>query len=235
MANEFKLEIEKRDGLGKKAVKALRAEGKIPGVFYTAQMDAAPFFIERRHLHDALQSQSHVYAVSVGGKKLYAILKEIQYHPVTDEILHLDLYGVSLADKITLSVPIILEGESVGVSEGGIMSQSLMELEIQCLATAVPEAIRIDVTKLEMNEARHVDDLELVEGIEVLTPEDTTIVSVTTPKEEVLEPEIPTEEEIELEGEEALEEGEEGEEAPEEGEEGAEESAGDKEDRGASE
>lgn len=147
----------------------------------------------------------------------------------------MDLYGVSLADKITLSVPIILEGESVGVSEGGIMSQSLMELEIQCLATAVPEAIRIDVTKLEMNEARHVDDLELVEGIEVLTPEDTTIVSVTTPKEEVLEPEIPTEEEIELEGEEALEEGEEGEEAPEEGEEGAEESAGDKEDRGASE
>ena len=78
MANEFKLELEKRDGLGSKAVKVLRTEGKIPGVFYSANTAATPFIIDSRHLHDALQSQSHVYAVNVGGKKLHAILKEIQ-------------------------------------------------------------------------------------------------------------------------------------------------------------
>jgi large subunit ribosomal protein L25 len=236
MANEFKLELDKRDGLGSKAVKSLRNEGKIPGVFYSADTDATPFIIDMRHLHDALQSQSHVYAVSVGGKKLHAILKEIQYHPVSDEIIHLDLFGVSLTDKITISVPIILSGESIGVNEGGIMSQSLMELEIQCLATEVPDAVHVDVTELEMNEARHVNDLEFADGIEVLTPEDMTVVSVTAPKEEALEPDIPVEEDLELEGEEG-EEGEvaEGEETPAEGEEGAEESTGDKKEEGTSE
>ena len=243
MANEFKLELEKRDGLGSKAVKVLRTEGKIPGVFYSANTAATPFIIDSRHLHDALQSQSHVYAVNVGGKKLHAILKEIQYHPVSEEIIHLDLYGISLADKITLSVPIILGGESIGVKEGGIMSQSLMELEIQCLATEVPDAVHVDVTELEMNEARHVSDLELGEEIEVLTSDDMTVVSVTAPKEEALEPEIPDEDE--LEGEEALAEGEEapaegeetpaeGEEAPAEGEESTKESADDKKDGDAS-
>lgn len=221
MANEFKLELEKREKLGTKAAQELRAEGKIPGVFYAADKDATPFFIERRHLHEALQSQSHVYAVSVGGKKLHAIFKEIQYHPVTEEILHLDLYGVSLLDKITLSVPIILEGDSVGVNMGGIMSQSLMELEIQCLATEVPDAIHVDVTELTVNEALHISDLEIAEEIVVLTPEDTTIVSVTAPRAEVLEPEIPEEEGVELEGEEA--EIAEGKEAPEEESESVEE------------
>ena len=78
MAQEFKLELDKRAELGNQAAKQMRDEGKIPGVFYSATHDAVPFTIDRRHLHDALQSMSRVYAVTVDEEKLHAILKEIQ-------------------------------------------------------------------------------------------------------------------------------------------------------------
>ena len=135
MAQEFKLVLVYRAELGMHASKQMRGEDKIPGLFYSATHDAVPFSIDRRHLHDALQSMSRVYAVTVGEEKLHAILKEIQYHPVTEEIVHVDLFGVSLKDKITLSIPVVLDGEAAGVKTGGIMTQNITELEISCPST----------------------------------------------------------------------------------------------------
>lgn len=215
MTAEFKLELEKRSESGKRPSEELRRQGQIPGIFYSAKHAATPFSIDRRHLHDALHSQSHVYAVSVGKEKLHAIFKEIQYHPVTDEITHVDLFGVSLEDKITLSVPVVLEGDSAGVQAGGILTQNITELEIECLATKVPDAVHIDVEPLEIGSAVHVSDLS-VEDVEILTNPEITVVSVQAPKEEIIE-EVVLEEVEELEGEEVTPEGE-----AEEGEEAAE-------------
>ena len=226
MAQEFKLELDKRAELGNQAAKQMRGEGKIPGVFYSATHDAVPFSIDRRHLHDALQSMSRVYAVTVGEEKLHAILKEIQYHPVSEEIVHVDLFGVSLKDKITLSIPVVLDGEAAGVKTGGIMTQNITELEISCPATKVPEAVHIDVAEMEVGDSVHVYDLSIEDG-EILTNPEITVVSVQAPKEEIIEePEL---EEEELEGEEG--ETVEGEEVPtEEGEdEGTEKPSGDEE------
>ena len=83
MASEFKLELGKREKVGYQAAKELRQQGNIPGVFYSTKHEPVTLSIEKRHLYDALHSQSHVYSVSVGGEKLHAIFKEIQYHPVS--------------------------------------------------------------------------------------------------------------------------------------------------------
>ena len=229
MAQEFKLELDKRTELGNQTAKQMRDKGKIPGIFYSATHDAVPFVIDRRHLHDALQSMSRVYAVTVGEEKLHAIFKEIQYHPVTEEIVHVDLFGVSLKDKITLSIPVVLDGEAAGVKTGGIMTQNITELEISCPATKVPEAVHLDVEEMEVGDSVHVYDLSIEDG-EILTNPDITVVSVQAPKEEIIEePEL---EEEELEGEEGEEgEGVEGEEIPAEKSEGegAEKPSGDSE------
>ncbi|MFQ6676139.1 MAG: 50S ribosomal protein L25 [Fidelibacterota bacterium] len=206
MVTEFKLELEKRSELGKEAVKRIRREGKVPGVFYSATGKAIPFTIDRKHLHDALQSQSHVYAVRVGGKKVHAIFKEFQYHPVTDEVLHVDLYGIRLQDKIDIMVPVVLDGESEGVRKGGILTQSLTELEIRCLASEVPEAVHVNVSPLDVGDSIHAGELEVGDA-DILTNPEATVVSVQAPKAEIIEEvvEEEVEEEVELAGEEEAE------------------------------
>ena len=199
MASEFKLELEKRNNIGYQISRDLRHKGYVPGIFYSADHDPVTFSIEKRHLYDALQSQSHVYSIDVGGNNGHAIFKEIQYHPVTEDIIHVDLFGVSLKDKINLSVPIILEGESSGVKTGGIMTQNITEVEIQCLATKVPDAIYVNVEELEVGDSVHVADLSIEDG-DILTNPDITVVSVQAPREEVLEETVVDEDEL-LEGE----------------------------------
>tara|TARA_B100000029_G_scaffold516781_1_gene634129 strand:- start:3139 stop:3795 length:657 start_codon:yes stop_codon:yes gene_type:complete len=202
MASEFKLELEKRKNIGYQISRDLRKKGFIPGVFYAADQEPVTFSIEKRHLYFALQSQSHIYSIDIDGKSRHAIFKEIQYHPVTEEILHVDLFGVSLRDKITLSVPIILEGEPSGVKTGGIMNQNITEVEIQCLATKVPDAIHVNVEELELGDSVHVSDLSIEDG-EILTNPEITVVSVQAPREEVIE-ETVVDEEL-MEGEETEE------------------------------
>ena len=199
MASEFKLELEKRNNIGYHISRDLIHKGYVPGIFYSADHDPVTFSIEKRHLYDALQSQSHVYSIDVGGNNRHAIFKEIQYHPVTEDIIHVDLFGVSLKDKINLSVPIILEGESSGVKTGGIMTQNITEVQIQCLATKVPDAIYVNVEELEVGDSIHVADLSIEDG-DILTNPDITVVSVQAPREEVIE-EIEVDEDELLEGE----------------------------------
>tara|TARA_B000000532_G_C18871125_1_gene408454 strand:+ start:1389 stop:2033 length:645 start_codon:yes stop_codon:yes gene_type:complete len=192
---EFKIELNQRKELGNKSSKYLRDKSMVPGIFYSSTEKSFPFYIEKKHMYDALRSSSRVYSLNINGKELYAIFKEIQYHPVSDEIIHIDLYGVSLKDKINLSIPIILKGESPGVKMGGMMTQSLLELEVSCPASKVPEFIEIDISKLELGNILHVSDLEF-DDFEIITSDDATIVSIQVPKEEQ-EEEQESDEEVE--------------------------------------
>lgn len=191
---EFKIELNERKELGNKSSKYLRNNDMVPGIFYSSSEKPFPFYIEKKHMYDALRSSSRVFSININEKALHAIFKEIQYHPVSEEIIHIDLYGVSLKDKINLSIPIVLNGESPGVKMGGMMTQTLLELEVSCPASKVPESIEIDISKLELGSILHVSDLEF-DDFEIITSDDATIVSVQVPKEEQDE-ELETEEEI---------------------------------------
>ena len=138
------------------------------------------------------------------------MIKELQYHPVTDEVIHIDLMRVRRSEKITISVPLVLIGEPLGVTEGGVLSQSMTQIEISCFPTDVPDQIELNIEDLEMHSSKSVADITIDnEDVEILSAEDLNIVSVQPPAAEE-EPEVEELEGEELEGEEL--EGEEGEE-----------------------
>ncbi len=124
------------------------------------------------------------------------MLMDVQYHPVTDDIIHVDLMRVRRSEKINISVPLVLEGSAIGVEEGGVLTQSLTTIEINCLPLEVPEQIIIDVSNVEMNGVLTVSDIKVAEKIELVTAADMTVLSVTPPKVESLEPQIDEEDEL---------------------------------------
>ena len=122
----------------------------------------------------------HGFFNSVGGKSKNVIIKEVQYHPVTEEILHLDIYGVSLKDKIDIKVPLHLVGDAKGVSmDGGHLTQSLNDIDIKCLPTEIPEFLEADVTELGINETMYIKDLTAPQNVEITASEDLVVASVT--------------------------------------------------------
>ena len=207
MAQYAKLEIIKREQPGSKAAKALRKDGKIPANFYYTGEDNINFTIDKKVFRKVIQSGHHIFEVDINDSAQYVMIKELQYHPVSDEIIHIDLMRVRRDEKMTISVPIVLEGTAIGVKEGGIMTQNLSTLEISCLPADVPDHIVVDVSEFEMNHVMNVSEIEVDEKIETITAGDMDVLAVIPPKEESLEPEIPTDEELAEaeEGDEAVE------------------------------
>ena len=118
------------------------------------------------------------------------MIKQIQYHPVSDEIIHVDLMRVRRSEKISISVPIVLVGESIGVKEGGVLSQSLNQVDISCYPTDVPENIELNIEDLELNSAKSVADLHIeLDDVDITSDPALNIVSVMPPavEEEVSE------------------------------------------------
>ncbi len=212
-----KLEVMKREQLGAQAARTLRKKGKIPVNFYYTGKDNINLAIDKKVFRKAIHSGHHIFEVELNKKTQYVMIKEVQYHPVSDEIIHIDLMRVRRDEKITISVPIVLEGAALGVQEGGILTQNLLTLEISCLPSDVPEHILVDVSSFEMNYVMNVGEIKVDEKIDILVAEDMDVLAIIPPKEESLEPDIPTEEEL-AEGEEEPTEGEPIEGEPAEGE-----------------
>jgi len=198
-ASYYKLDIENRKVVGKKATKDLRKAGKIPSVLYFKGEEPMHLTVENKILYKAMKSEQRIYEMDIDSESQYVMIKEIQYHPVTDEVIHVDFMRVRRSEKMTISVPIILIGKSIGVTEGGILSQSLNQIEISCFPTNVPEQIEVNVEHLVINSSISVADVSIDdEDIEILSAQDLSIASVNAPKEE----EEPVISEEELEGEE---------------------------------
>jgi large subunit ribosomal protein L25 len=226
------LEVDSRPERGTRATRRLRREGFVPGVVYggRGQEDAVSFKVNGRVLRQVLVDGSALIDLQVDGKKLPVIVKDRQLDPVRDELIHIDLLEVRLDEKIQTQVGVQLEGieEAPGVKEGGVLEHVTHQLNIEALPTAIPEAIVVDVSGMEIAATMHLAEIAAPEGVEFLDdPEETIIATVVVPTE-VEEPEE-IEEETELVGEDgepieaAAEEGEEEEaEAPAEEAEGEE-------------
>jgi large subunit ribosomal protein L25 len=133
-----------------------------------------------------------------------AMVKELQIHPVTGQFLHVDFYEVDLTRKINAMVPVTVTGKSQGVEDGGILQIVRRELEVFCLPTAIPEAIEVDISGLEIGGSIHVKEIALPSDVELPEDVDFTVITVLAPKVEVEE--VVEEEEL-VEGEEVAEEG----------------------------
>jgi len=210
MATEVKIEVHKRDLSNKKSeMKALRNEHKIPGIYYSHNSkNSTPLYITNEAIQEAQKSGAKIFNISVGNKKRNIIFKTIQYHPVTDQIIHVDLYGVDMKRAVTVKVSIALQGNAKGIIEdGGVLVQSLNEIEIDCLPLDIPDTINVDVSHLGIGDSIKLEEITLDEKFVLKTDIKQTIASVTHPmKEEELQPVVEEEEE------EMFAEGEEGEE-----------------------
>jgi len=145
------------------------------------------------------------------------MIKDAQYHPVTEDVIHVDLMRVRRTEKMTFSIPLVLDGIAAGANEGGIVTHVTTSLEIECFPTDVPENITVDISGLELNNSMTLRDITLPADVSLISAEDTTIVTCNPPKAEI-EPEPVEEEEGEaLEGEEGEAEEGDGKEATGEG------------------
>jgi large subunit ribosomal protein L25 len=197
------LVVDERPERGTRATKRLRRDGLVPGVIYGGSDDTLSFKVNARVLRQVLVDGAALFDVQIGGSAKPVIIKDQQYHPVRDEILHIDLLEVRLDEKIRSMVAIELEGaeESPGVKEGGVLDQVTREVEIEALPTDIPEQITVDVSGLDIAATLTLAEIDAPTGVVFVdeTPEEITIATVVVPTE-VEEPEE-VEEETELVGE----------------------------------
>ncbi len=163
----FKLEGVSRPDLGKKAAKAIRGTESIPAVLYGGE-DVVHFTVTQEAVRNLIYSpEIFVVELSVDGKQVQAILKDIQFHPVTDAILHLDFLQVTQTKPVVVEVPVVLTGHAEGVRAGGKLALEMRKLKVKAIYTEIPEKLHIDVTTLGLGKtiqvgALHFDGLELM-------------------------------------------------------------------------
>ena len=136
--------------------------------------------MDQKELFEAKKSGAHIFNISVGTKKRNVIFKSVQYHPVTDDILHIDLYGVKMDEKITIKVSIHLTGDAIGVKEeGGVLNSPTSEIEISCFPMDIIGTIDVDVSKLSIGSSMQAIDIQLGDKHTLISSPDTVIASVT--------------------------------------------------------
>ena len=184
MSKFEKLNVDIRKEHGTSAARRTRLQNKVPAVVYHSGVDAIPLSVDKISLNKALRTGQMIFEVNVEDKDQFVLVKEIQYHPVTDEIIHIDFQKVKEDEKISLEVAVRSSGEAQGVKLGGLLVQMLNSVTIKCKPAEIPEFLEIDVTDMEMNTNLFVKDITLPSDVEMLTAEDIAVVSVQEPKQE---------------------------------------------------
>ena len=180
---EFTLNGQMRETVGKKASKLMRKEGMIPCNIYgehtaDGQPVAHSFAISMAELRKVVYTP-HIYMmnINIDGVARKAVIKELQFHPVTDALLHVDFYEVNEEKPITVGIPVKLNGLAQGVRDGGKLNLSIRKLNVTAPYKQIPEVLDIDVTSLELGKSIKVRDLSF-EGLELATPADVVVCSV---------------------------------------------------------
>lgn len=181
---KVKIEAYLREKTGKEIAKKVRREGKVPAIVYgkdknvSITVDIAGLKI----LKSIKFSESTILDMDIiGGEKrenIPVMIKDIQYHPVTDRVSHIDFMKVSLEEKIRVNVPLVLQGEAKGVKEGGIIEQILWEMEIEGFPLDIPEKIEVDVSALGVGFSLHAEDIKVADNLRITTRPHETIVTV---------------------------------------------------------
>jgi large subunit ribosomal protein L25 len=179
------IEAQKRNKIDKASRSALRKEGKVPAIFYSRHHEALPIQVSERAIHPLVfTAKTHLISLNIEGhEELDCIIKDVQFDPTTEKIVHIDLLGLKKGEKIQIEIPVQLVGTAIGIKEGGILQHTLHKVQIECLPIDIPEHIEIDVTNIKLGHAIHVSDLNY-ENITLLNNPESIIASVTHPKVE---------------------------------------------------
>jgi large subunit ribosomal protein L25 len=194
--DEIALKVEARDGRGKAPARRLRRDGKIPGVFYGPKRDAVPLAVDRTEFGAQVGSVegSHLIRFQSDAPMLghqVALVREVQVHPVSGAVLHLDFYEVDLTQRLQVTVPLHFVGKARGLADGGILQPVLREIEVECLPTDIPQFIEVDVSNLAIHDAVHIADIPMPTNVTAVFESNEAVVTVLPPTvEEVKTPEV---------------------------------------------
>ncbi len=195
--SEILLEVHEREATGKNHNRRLRATGQVPAVVYGGGLGAAPIRVQERKVADILLESggNTVFLLKLHGadKQRHAMIRELQTDALTGEMIHIDFQRIMMDQQVKVMVPIELTGEAEGVkTEGGLIDFVTREIEVACLPSQIPQSIGYDVTPLHIGQHVEADDLDLPEGVELVTDTERVIVSVAmrmAVEEEVVEEE----------------------------------------------
>lgn len=185
------IEAQKRVKIDKASRSALRKEGKVPAVYYSKHHEPLPVQFSEKAIHPLVfTSKTSLITLNVdGSEELDCVIKDVQFDPVSEKIVHIDLLGLKKGEKFQIEVPVQLVGNAIGIKEGGVLQHTLHKIQIECLPADIPEQVEINVTELKLGDAIHAGDLKFDNFIVLNSPE-SIIASVTHPKvEKVTEPE----------------------------------------------
>ena len=179
------IEAQKRDKINKPSRSALRKEGKVPAIYYSKHHEPLAVQFAERAIHPLVfTSKTSLITLNVEvHEELDCIIKDVQFDPVTEKIVHIDLLGLKKGEKIQIEVPVQLIGNPIGIKEGGILQHTLHKVEIECLPADIPEHLEIDVVNLKLGQAIHAGDLKF-DNFVVLNSPESIIAAVTHPKVE---------------------------------------------------
>jgi large subunit ribosomal protein L25 len=163
----------------------LRKSGRIPGVYYSKHGKPISIDVLDKTINPLIYTtETHLISLQIEGQnELDCVIKDVQFDPITDKVVHFDLLGLTSGETFQFEVPIKFHGSPVGIKDGGVLQTFLHKLDIECLPANIPQHIDLNIQDLKISDSIHVKDLNL-ENITILNPDDTVIVSVTHPKAE---------------------------------------------------
>lgn len=168
MAQSATIVAKNRSELGSRANKRLRDAGMLPGVVYGHGEAVLPVTLPRVEVSRHLEHGTHLFDLQLDGKSEKVLVKEVQYDHLGIEVIHVDFARVSLDEKVKVTVPLELKGTPRGESKGAKLQQLVADIEVECLVTEIPDAVRHNVGEMDKDEVLHVRDLKLPAGLKVL-------------------------------------------------------------------
>jgi len=196
--DEIALNVEERSGRGKGPARRLRQSGKIPGVFYGPKRGTTPLAVDGKEFtsHVSNLEGSHLIRFRSPVADLQqkvALVREVQVHPVSGDVIHVDFYEVDLTQRLQVSVPLHFVGKAAGTTDGGILQPIIREIEVECLPSDIPQYIEVDVSALAIHDAIHVADLQMPPNVTAVFETNEAVVTVLPPTVEEVKAAEPVE------------------------------------------
>lgn len=194
MTQDLTIEVQRREETGKSANRRLRREEMIPAVVYGGGKEPISITVPRKTLIDLFKaggSENRIFLLKLAdtGQSRHAMIRDLQVNPITRQVEHVDFMRIDMAKKIRVRVHITLDGVAYGVrTEGGLLDFVTREVEVECLPTAIPQELRVDVSEVRIGQHLEVKNLTLPEGVTLIEDPDRVIVSVAHAKVEVEAP-----------------------------------------------
>jgi large subunit ribosomal protein L25 len=182
----LEIQVETRAVGSKRQARRIRRDGKIPGVLYGPKTPPVALELNKKEFSSRVAGLegSHLVRLKSGSTALadkVALVKEMQYHPITGEVIHTDLYEVDLTAKIQVRVPLHFVGKAAGVVRGGILQPIVREIEVECLPLDIPEFFNVEVSALDIGDSIHIEELPMPEGVNVVSESNLALVAVVPP------------------------------------------------------